>query len=330
MPTNLYRRGAIWWLRVTIYGRERRFSLRTPDRKLAKSRAALELERLNRESWGDERHTWKAAVVRWGETAHATFKPRTLERYLLSLAVVGPVLEPLFLDEIGRKQIAAIAGRKGVTNATRRRDLTAVSSVLRACTGWGWLEHNPVRSFDRGLIRERQHVIVLPQQADVDRFVAACPDMLGRLVRLLEQTGLRLEEAGSLTWRQMDSARRCLTIEHNKSGRPRAVPLSDAALRTISGTPRRLGCPWVFWHGEARPDRFRNLDSPLAKIRKAAGIPFRTHDLRHLYAVREMQAGRSIYAVQQALGHTSVKTTEIYLAYLTPAEVERAKAGAAS
>jgi site-specific recombinase XerD len=45
----------------------------------------------------------------------------------------------------------------------------------------------------------------------------------------------------------------------------------------------------------------------------------------HLFAVEMLRGGASIYRVSQHLGHTSVKTTEIYLAHLTPEEVERSR-----
>ena len=51
---------------------------------------------------------------------------------------------------------------------------------------------------------------------------------------------------------------------------------------------------------------------------------FRFHDLRHRHAVDWLKSGRSIYDLQQRLGHTSVKTTEIYLAFLTPEEKRQA------
>ena len=44
---------------------------------------------------------------------------------------------------------------------------------------------------------------------------------------------------------------------------------------------------------------------------------FRFHDLRHRHAVDWLQAGKSIYDLQLRLGHISVKTTEIYLQFLT-------------
>ena len=54
---------------------------------------------------------------------------------------------------------------------------------------------------------------------------------------------------------------------------------------------------------------------------------FKFHDLRHLFAVRYLRDGGGIYALQGILGHTSVKTTEIYLAFLTPDQQHAAKLG---
>jgi integrase len=45
------------------------------------------------------------------------------------------------------------------------------------------------------------------------------------------------------------------------------------------------------------------------------------------FAVRYLQNGGSIYALQGIMGHTSVKTTEIYLAYLTPDQQLKSKMG---
>lgn len=57
---------------------------------------------------------------------------------------------------------------------------------------------------------------------------------------------------------------------------------------------------------------------------------FRFHDLRHLFAVEYLREGRGgIYDLQRELGHTSVKTTEIYLDYLLPEEATAVRAGVA-
>jgi integrase/recombinase XerD len=57
---------------------------------------------------------------------------------------------------------------------------------------------------------------------------------------------------------------------------------------------------------------------------------FRFHDLRHRHAVDWLKAGRSIYDLQKRLGHSSVKTTEMYCAYLTSEEERIVKFGPAT
>jgi len=54
---------------------------------------------------------------------------------------------------------------------------------------------------------------------------------------------------------------------------------------------------------------------------------FRFQDLRHLHAVEWRQSGRSIYDLQQRLGHESIKTTEVYLKYLDAEQQSVVKRG---
>jgi integrase/recombinase XerD len=89
----------------------------------------------------------------------------------------------------------------------------------------------------------------------------------------------------------------------------------------------------LFWHGKAEryanvSSRFAHLTAELARAHPAFRR-FRFHDLRHLHAVEWLRSGRSIYDLQKRLGHASIKTTEVYLAFLTPDEERLVKNGAA-
>jgi len=53
------------------------------------------------------------------------------------------------------------------------------------------------------------------------------------------------------------------------------------------------------------------------RLRKAAGVPhLRIHDLRHQYASFLVNSGRTLYEVQQILGHADSSVTQRY-AHLT-------------
>ena len=325
MPGNLYKREGTWYARIQVHGRDIRRSLRTASRPEAKKRLAVMLDQIGHfRAYGETRHAWQDAVVEWAKSA-PEIAPATFKRYLVSLRQLRPFLDELHVDEIDHKTIAKIARRPGVSNATRRRDLTAVSVVLRWCVSQGWREDNPAALWDRSVIRERRDPITLPSEADIDAVIALAPGNLARLIRLAQYTGMREEECASLERRQIDAARAAITLTRTKTNRPRTVPLDERASRHIAGTPPMLGCPYLFWHGQA--ERYRNVASRFAAIAKRAPRRFRFHDLRHWFAVDYLRRGGGIYQLQQILGHSSLKTTEIYLSYLTPDEAEAAKVG---
>jgi integrase/recombinase XerD len=127
------------------------------------------------------------------------------------------------------------------------------------------------------------------------------------------------------------------------------TPAGDA-YQVLRAAPARLGCKWLFWHHDGQPfrsvsERFHELVEAVHGARDRGGegarrgrgrgsgraglpalhVPPPAPPLRG----RLSQGGGSIYDLQQHLGHSSVKTTEIYLAFLTPDEARRAKEGAA-
>jgi integrase len=78
----------------------------------------------------------------------------------------------------------------------------------------------------------------------------------------------------------------------------------------------------------------RNPSSRMAVIRRRLGFPWTTHDLRHLFAIKYLEAHepyskKALYRLQQIMGHSSITTTELYLDYLTADEQKQAKYGPA-
>jgi integrase/recombinase XerD len=112
--------------------------------------------------------------------------------------------------------------------------------------------------------------------------------------------------------------------------------------------PASLETRAMFWHrppagkrkdGQHKAQRYMSIASNFRRIIAATAKqaqkpaqdfrPFTFHHLRHYHAVQWLKSGRSIYVLKDRLGHTSVKTTEIYLAFLTPNEKQIAMFGRA-
>lgn len=322
---NLYKRRGTWYARIQVGGRDIRRSLRTASRAEAKKRLSKILEEIEHfRFYGERRQTWKDAVVAWATDAGASLKPSTVRRYVVSLGQLRPFLDDLYVDEITTRTVSKIARRAGVSNATRRRDLTALSVVLRWCVAHGWREDNPAAAWDRSIVKELREPIALPDEKDIDRVVAAAPPGMARMIRFAQYTGMRQEEIASLEWPQIDRGRSAVNLTKTKTSRPRSVPLDERALGTIAGTVPHIATRFVFWHGQG--ERYRNVASRFAALaKKHARRRFRFHDLRHWYAVDYLRRGGGVYSLQKILGHSSIRTTELYLDYLTPMEADNAR-----
>ena len=342
MPNNIYSRGKWWWTRFEVAGHVYREPLRIAVRGRTEERAAeRKAEERKRAVVAEVRHgvaapvQWAAAVVGWhGDAAAGGTRASTLKRYLVSLAQLRPLLDPLDVGEIDaaliRKAVAA-RRRRGATNATIRRDLTALSNVLAYAVRQDWRRDNPAKAYDRGAVPERRDPICLPLAHEIEAVRAALPGRFGDLVDFALATGMREEEIAGLTYDRVDTRRGVAMLYRSKGKRTRAVPLSVDALAIIARQPQFIGSTFVFWHGSG--DRFRNVSSNFGRARRrvAAQNPaqwqgFRFHDLRHLFAVDGLRSGRwSIYEMQQVLGHATIATTELYLDYLLPAERDAAR-----
>lgn len=242
-----------------------------------------------------------------------------------------------------------------VTVATIKRDLTALSSVFDFCIDEEWLETNPAMDWlkpghrKKSRLQERRDPIVLPDAVHIEMVIARARGLFADMVHAGVKTGARLDELAKAARRNFDSERRQLTIV-GKRNKLRVIALEeggeDFGLRLLANLPSSLDTKALFWHrppkgklvvGDppARPysqvsTNFRRIVAATAKqAQKQAQDfrPFTFHHLRHFHAVQWLKSGRSIYALQQRLGHTSVKTTEMYLAYLTAEEKQKVMFG---
>lgn len=340
LPKGCYWRGDVIWFRATVQGRQHRESLRTGDVAAAQRQAERIRARLIAEAHGGEhRRSYEEAFAAWAEHMAGQIAASTAKRYAVSFGQMEALLRPLMVDEVDDtvvSQIVKVRRHGGASTATIRRDLTALSSLLDFAAEEKWRQGNPALDRMRRM-SERRDPIELPADADIARVVSRAPGSFSALVAFALATGCRQEEIASMQWRQVNGAE--LTIV-GKGSKRRTLHLSAEAQALLAATPPRLRCPWVFWHDDrdGAPTRYLNVASRFAalvglaqKLAQSAGAgfrPFRFHDLRHRFAVDRLKEGWSLYEVQRYLGHSSVKTTEIYLAHLTGDQEKVARGGA--
>ena len=129
---------------------------------------------------------------------------------------------------------------------------------------------------------------------------------------LLLLTGGRRGEVLNARFAEFDLDQRVWRIPKTKSGRPRTVPLSAAAVELLRELEAQADGPYVCPNPKTgRP--FVQVHYAWKRVLRDAGLPdMRMHDLRHSFASFLVNNGRTLYEVQRILGHHTIAITERY------------------
>jgi len=136
------------------------------------------------------------------------------------------------------------------------------------------------------------------------------------MLSLIYSCGLRRSELLNLKARHIESNRNVLLIKAAKGKKDRIAPLSDKTIALLREY-FKLYKPkiWLF-EGQQMGAQYseKSLESVLKQAVKKAKIskPVSLHWLRHSYATHLLEAGTDLRYIQEILGHSSSRTTEIY------------------
>ena len=254
---------------------------------------------------------------------------RAVGRMLWRMAAMHP--QDITIAAIKRCLVGITAD--GKASKTLRNYLSAMSGFCEFLVEKGLLSKNPCRSIHLAPLERRVPRYLLPDELEGTLAIARkCG--VWPAVMLAVSTGLRLGELVRLRWRDVDFDHRQLLVTQSKSGRPRAIPLCTDAIAALQSQYRLTAkFQYVFparrtWRGGWRyidqprsEQSFRRgfvpIQKAVPKFRSCRGTGRAWHLLRHTFASRLAQAGVSLYKIAQWMGHSDVKTTQIY-AHLQP------------
>ena len=273
-----------------------------------------------------EKLTVAGALKRYMEEVSVTKKATTqrserstaqhLEAFFgkYSMAAVSADLVAKYRDE----RLAA-----GKSNNTVRIELAMLGHLFRtAIQEWGiGLTFNPVANVRKpspGPGRNRR--LNLDEQ---QRLFAAADGhsnpMLGWIVRLAVETGMRSSEITGLRRSQIDLQRRVVGLTDTKNGSARLVPLTRVAVGilqlAIDNPVRPLDTDLVFFGEPGRsshrkPYVFQKLWTRITSEVGLSDLHF--HDLRHEAVSRLVEAGLSDQEVAAISGHKSMQMLKRY------------------
>jgi len=246
----------------------------------------------------------------------------------------------ILISRLGKYSLAALSADviadyrdARLTEKTRRETLTSNNSVrlelallshLFTVAIQEWrigLPFNPlsnIRKPSPGQGRDRRLT------ADEERRLLAAVNnhsnpMLGWIVRIALETGMRSSEILGLRRNQVDLGRRVVRLTHTKNGDTRTVPLSQAATalfkQALANPIRPIECDLVFFgepgrDGKRRAYAFTKAWGTLKKSLGLADLHF--HDLRHEAVSRLVEGGLSDQEVAAISGHKSMQMLKRY------------------
>ena len=223
------------------------------------------------------------------------------------------------LNQITRQQVQLFHTGlldEGLAGASCDHHVKLLRHALNLAVQWGMLDTNPVTGvplFNRDnkiehyLEHDELEKLLTVLRTDENRSICL-------ITSFLLSTGARLNEALKSTWNQLDKQNRVWRIPalNSKSKRVRSVPLNDSAIDILNQLDTEGTFDYLFVTKQTRKP-FRFVHKVWARLRKKAGLPhLRIHDLRHQYASFLVNSGRTLFEVQQILGHSDPKVTMRY------------------
>lgn len=201
---------------------------------------------------------------------------------------------------------------KGASWAVFNQTVCALRFVYRVSLERTWLvEHIPFPK------QEKKLPVVLSRE-EVQRLLSAVENLKHRTILMtMYATGVRVSEVVALELSDVDSARMLIRVRHGKGRKDRFVPLSLTLLEHLRVYWRAYRPPrWLFASSDAqRPLSVSAVQRVCGRSAERAGLRKRVspHTMRHCFATHLLEAGTDLKTIQVLLGHSSLRSTSVYL-----------------
>lgn len=247
MATIYQRKSGNWTAEVRRNGRRlvETFSTRKLAEKWARGiEADVERGKITEASEEAKRITLQDAAKQFGDEHLTRLRHEKRERNRLQALLESTGWGNITLADLGSRDVAAYV-RKRESNGCRpdtiRLDLALLSRLFKhARQEWGMESlRNPVESVRRPSLRGTARTRRLEPGEEEKLLTHAHADLRPVILWALA-TSMRREEIASLTWEDIDIAKRTAHLPRTKNGEPRSVPMSSSAVEILFGLVRRI------------------------------------------------------------------------------------------
>jgi integrase len=305
---NLFQRGATWYADyLDANGKRQRPSLKTTDRAEALRKLADLMQGTGAPLAPGCGMTVGQALDRAWEEHWSLLRDRN--KLILIGAVKSTLGEQTPLASLNRNALEAYKRKllaEGKAGSTVNRYVNVVTHVLRrASERWGL--DVPVPRVDRCDERGGERLRYL-DDSEIEALLAAERDPEWALLwRFLLESGARLSDALSTTWKAFDWRNGLWYCQNSKIRKPMNLPLDMRLMEELKELKDS---------GRFRPFVFtaRAAGAHFTRVRDRAGLSsdVTIHVLRHTCATKLLADGADIREVQEWLGHLNITTTQRY------------------
>ncbi len=286
-----------------------------------------------------ERLTFNASLDRYLVEVTPTKKAATQRAEKLRAKPLREFFGDYALAAIGVDLVARYRDQRLATASQRVNKATGKAAPLRPATVrlelalLGHVFTTAIKEWRIGLVQNPVHNIRKPSagegrdrrlSGDEETRVLVAVDaysnpMLGWIVRIALETGMRSSEITGLRVRQVDTKRRIVRLADTKNDSARTVPMTRTAQalfeQALANPLRPKDCDLVFFgepgrDGQRRPYNFNKAWNDLKHRIGIADLRF--HDLRHEAVSRLVEAGLSDQEVAAISGHKSMQMLKRY------------------
>jgi len=133
------------------------------------------------------------------------------------------------------------------------------------------------------------------------------------IIKLLYSSGIRLQELINLKRKDIDFERGILNVINGKGGKSRITLISEnLKLDLLKYYSNNIFKTEYVFEGRNGKYTKKSVQKVLDLAGKKIGIKVTPHMLRHSFATHLLESGTDIRHIQKLLGHSDLKTTEIY------------------
>ncbi|HMT09440.1 MAG TPA: site-specific integrase [Pyrinomonadaceae bacterium] len=264
--------------------------------------------------------------IKLAKLTYGDIRDFQLER--LKAPVVKTIKQKVLIPEnerIGRRKVKWVYQQIETPRkiASVNRELMTLRRMLNVAVSESWIPRNPINS-GHSLINMsnetlRSRIISIEEE---NRLLSACetPERshLRAIIVCLLDTGLRLNEALTLTWDEVDLAEELINVRalNSKTAKPKTVPISNRLKEQLIELDSNQSVLHKLQKSDSNNLVFgikSNVNRSWRTARKLAGLEdVRLHDLRHTFGTRLDRSGFSQAQIARLLGHQQVHTTFRY------------------